>query len=387
MTNEEYAEEITQKQQQIETLEADILKLDKTLQKQRDINNQLRRVNRNVEREINQIDSLVNTMLEQLPKVTFSTAKTEKSTDKNKLKKRWGVIQLSDIHANTKVLPDEANGNEYNFEVLSKRLKLYINKSIETFKSMKISGVYVILSGDLVSSTRRDDEKLAQITSLVNASYILVDMLKQSVNLLVKNGFNVTITGVVGNESRLNQDNFAASRISSSENFDWVILQMLHAIYSETKNKVQVILPQNPSLAIATIPTEKGFNLLINHGYGLKATEDGAQGVLRSVSNVVDRIDLAIFGHLHHTANYENCCWCGSLIGNNAYSTSKGYSSKASQNLYIIEDDNTFVSMPIQLQNGWENIEGFSYDHNIADEAYLKKEYGYGNKGPIVILR
>lgn len=372
----------------VESLEKELAKQETLLQKQRDLNTRLRRVNRNVERDINSVDTIINSLLEQLPKVHFTENNLSKFANYKNNRKKWGIIQLTDIHANTRVLPEEANGNEYNFEVLSKRLDMFITKAIDYFKSFDITNVYLISSGDLFSSTRRADEQLTQITSISNAMLLFVDMMKQVIARLIDNGFTIKITSVVGNESRLNQMDFNFCKTNASENFDWITLNILKSIYSEVDKKViDILIPQNPLTAIINIPTKKGFNLLVNHGYGLKAVENGALPLLRSVDNLVDKIDLTILGHLHHTSVYNKVCWAGSMIGNNVHSTNAGFSTVASQNLYVIEDDNSYFCIPVMLQNGWQEFKGFDYDKEIANEAYLKKEYGYGNKGPIIILR
>lgn len=363
----------------------ELLSKDKTIQKLRDLNNQLRRTNRNIIRDNNSIECLLEKLLDQLPRITLSKDKIVKSNKKNKYK--FGIIHLTDVHANTRVIPNEANNNIYNIDVLSKRLDMYITKALEHFKAVGITHVYLVLGGDLLSSTRRQDEQLAQVTSITNACYILVNMLSQVIQRIVNNGYPVTITGIVGNESRLNQLDFNMSYTCASENFDWNVLLMLKAIFDKNNNEVvRVLLPKNPISSILQIPTEDGnFNVLINHGYNTKCSEDGADKVLKSVDNYTDKIHLAIFGHLHHYFSLGNKVWSGTMMGNNAYSTNSGYSTAAEQTIYIIESPTQFYALPIFIQDEWQKYAGFDYDKELAKEAYLEYEYGY--KGPTIILR
>ena len=368
----------------VENYEKELAIRDKKIQKLQDINNSLRRTNRNVMRTDNTLSEMITTFTKQFKNIKLSLLDDKQVNLKENTERKYGILFLSDIHANTKVMPNEANNNIYNFEVLSKRLEMYINKSIEHFKLTGVTDVYFVLGGDCISSPRRNSEKLTQITSLTNASYLLSSMLCQAITRLHNNGFNITVTGIVGNESRIQED-FEMNYTSATENFDWMILLTINAIFSGTS--VKVILPKNPITSIIQLDTneEKPFTILINHGYNTKPTEDGAINVLKSVDNLIDKINLSIFGHFHHFVSYGKNVFNGCMIGNNAWSTNCGYSTAAEQTLFVIESSKQFYALPIFLQDGWQEYNGFDFDRNVAEESTLEKDFRY--KGPEIILR
>ena len=370
----------------IEQYEIELLKKEKTIQKLRDTNTALRRTSRNAIRDTNMVDTMVQSLLDNLPTVNFPVV-DKKVISKNKAnKKRWGILTLSDIHANTKVMPNEANKNCYNIDIMAKRLDMYITKAIEHFINVDVTDVYIMLCGDAISSVSRDNEKLVQITSMTNAAYILTNMIVQIVTRLCVNGFKVNLTGIVGNESRIPKD-FDINYLSATENFDWIILLMLKQILI---NKVPVDIPINPTTNIVslTLDNNQNFNVLINHGYHTKCSEGGDIVIRNSVASICPKIDLALYGHYHHYCNFNNkSVFNGSLMGSNSYSTSLGYITRASQSISVINSADDFYTIPIDVQDGYEAYEGLYYDSVLAEEATLQHEWGFGSRGPEVILR
>lgn len=387
--NDGYAEEqiaiesitIDSEDPEIASLETELAVKERRIQRLLDTNTALRRTARNANRYCNTISTMLEAFLKQLPKANLKLEDKKKINPE--IKRKWGIIFLSDIHANTKIVGNEVNNsNTYNFEVLSKRLEMLCNKSIEHFKNVGVTDVYVILGGDSLSSTKRNGEKLVQITSITNSAYLLVSLLGQFISRLNNNGFNVNVTGIVGNESRIGED-FEMDYLSATENYDWMILLMLNAIFMGTMVKVSI--PKNPITEIVklNLENENTFNILINHGYTTKAIEGGDSIVKACID---ENIDLSLYGHYHHYVGFNgDCFYNGSLIGNNVYSVNRGFNSRASQNIGVISDKKDFYVIPIDLQDNWQKYDGFDYNRNIVDQSYLAKEWGY--KGPEIILR
>ena len=351
----------------------EIIKLESNKQKLRDTNNYLRKVNRENFRIYNSVEELYKNYVDLLQKVDLS--KFDIKTDKNvKNNKRIGILHLSDFHANELITPNESFGNEYNFEVLSKRLKKLIKVSIEEFKNNNVGKVVIILTGDLINSSRRLSEKVAMATSLASASLLLTYILEQAIIELLQY-FEIGITFCVGNESRIEQDYMDNSNILASNNYDFLIFHNLRYIF---KDKLDFIIPKNNVTSVVTLDND--FNFLITHGHIFKndnITKQISQFLQQYIFNGI-KINAVFMGHFHNAQIGDLVSICGSLCGANSYSSnSLGYYSRSSQNIYIINDDLSYKGIKIDLQN----TDDISRGYNIIEELEnYDTKTSYNNK-------
>jgi len=122
------------------------VKLAKQKQKNQDIN----RIERKAFREHARLENAVAVYANELKKHNekygaFLKTLNIKPLVKNLTKRGVGVIQVTDLHGNELIdLPH----NKYDFIVLSKRLKLYINKALKGFKDNNIEKVAFLVTGD-----------------------------------------------------------------------------------------------------------------------------------------------------------------------------------------------------------------------------------------------
>ena len=121
-----------------------VASLEANKQRMTDINNQLRKSNRETYRIYNSLEELYSTYIELLKNVDLSKFSI-KPIKENKDSK-CAILQLSDLHANELIYPNESFNNEYNFDILSKRMKKFISQSLIEFKNNNVSDCYVIMT-------------------------------------------------------------------------------------------------------------------------------------------------------------------------------------------------------------------------------------------------
>ena len=347
-------------------LTTNLVKSSAKTQKLRDSRNFEVKIKRENERLYNLLEEKFDAILDNFHKVYLRNIKLPpiKKTIENK----YAVLQISDIHANELILLEETHGlNEYDFTILSKRLRKYIQESVFHFKKAKVTDVYVAFTGDFVNSSRRLSEKLAQSASVAKASLLLTYLLEQALLDIRKQGFKLHVTNAVGNESRLSE-HMESNEMTASENWDFLIFNSLRHLFRGVKN-IDFIVPDNQITSVIKVPT--GFNFLITHGHTIKGdAEKGLGKIILNYSYQGIIIHMLLYGHWHSASIGDFVCRCGSLCGGNSYSTSDlKLLSRASQNIYLINDNKSFTGVKIDLQDV-SNIEGYNLAEELA--SYTK---------------
>lgn len=352
-------------------------RLQKSVQRYQD----KRRVEAKVFREHARKDSLVmamqQAMLDTLEQNKFTTKKTPRKPS-NKTAP-IGVVQFSDVHFNE--LIDDLDGNQYNFEIASQRVRKHILKAINYFSGFKITDVAVFMTGDLLNSDRRLDEITNAAENRSKAVFLAVDIMQQAIKELTEH-FNVTVSSITGNESRVGEfvhySNFLAG-----DSYDCVIHNMLSYLFKGDK-KVTFIPITNPLESVVNL---NGVNFLLVHGHahrGLAATGNLEREVIAIKAKYATRgilVDYVICGHIHSAYISDNFARSSGMPGNNAYSErALNLNGKASQNLYIAWADKTIDGIKVDLQET-EGIEGYPFDQTL--KAYNTK--GGLDKSTVVI--
>ena len=327
-------------------------------QKLRDLNNVLRKDNRESYRLYNNLEELYEAYIELLGESTIFdfTLPTHPSSCG-----RTGIIQLSDMHLNELIESFESNGNSFDFTVASKRLHKFVTECKILLNAHSCTQVYVLCTGDLINSSRRLSEKMAQATSQVRAS-LLATYLIQQVIIDLAQEYTVAFAGVVGNESRIPDDNFETNNILASENWDYMIYEQLRMLFENTP--VEFLETVNPIQAVITL--DNGFNALITHGNFLKGVMNDKQASVLMQQYMYKGIPIhgVFIGHIHSANIGDVVSRSSSLCGGNAYSTNDlMFVSRASQNMYIINDDLSYNGYKIDLQN----VDGYE-GYNIVPE-------------------
>ena len=312
------------------------------IQKLRDDNNRLRRIQRNTDRRYIQSDSFFQELKEyydciNIPQISVFTDEELSNCD------AIGIVQLSDLHLNE--LINEPN-NVYDFRVASKRLKKYAQEITQKFMNEDVCEVHIVNTGDNINSDRRNSEKVNMATSRARACVLATKLLVCFINDLSAN-FKINVSFVSSNESRIGEE-MSMDELSASDNFDIIIYEMLKMFYinSSAVKFIDCDLVEG----IVSIGSKK---ILITHGYhipdnGLQKTIQTIKGKYASRDILIDYI---IFGDKHSCYISDKFARSGSLCGGNGYSDLQlSFDSTPSQNIYILNrHDNTINGIRIGL--------------------------------------
>ena len=238
------------------------------------------------------------------------------------------VVQIADTHFNELV---DIDSNKYDFEIASKRLQKFAHHIKKYAKFYGIKNILVAITGDLINSDRRLDEKLSLSTNRAKATFLGVHLLKHFI-LDLNQVSNIQVCCVTGNESRVNEE-LGWVDIVASDNYDFTIFEMLNLLLPEIHfikgNALEIVVEIN------------GQNLLVIHGHQLGKMDSNQVGKVISkyaAKGVI--INMIICGHLHETMIRDNIARSASLVGSNAYSENAlNLSGTAAQNIYIFTND------------------------------------------------
>jgi len=323
-------------------------------------------------REYARVENAVSVYNKQLIKL-FDKYKLSTYTQKHSEQTSCvGVIQFSDVHFNELVdLPH----NKYDFTVASKRCKHFVNQATKYFKAFGVTNVLMVQSGDLLNSDRRLDELLNMATNRAKATFLAVDILQQVIMDLNSN-FNVSVTMVTGNESRVKKD-WGWSGNIASDNYDYTIFQTLRYIFKDTDI---TFVDGDPTEVVVEVA---GQNLLVLHGNG-----SIKKGIDTSITQLMGRyrargidINYVIFGHIHSARVGDNFSRSSSMVGANDYSEKAlNLSGRASQNCYIFYDNGNRDGIKVDLQNYTDDM----YDIEKSLESYNAKSHEKLNVGKTI---
>jgi len=353
------------------------VRLAKEKQEYQDSNRIERKSFRNQARFENAITALNRAVLDKFEKIDFEIKKALKPKEDRiyfpkvkdgepnaniSLSKNQAIIQLSDTHFNELV---DLKNNRYDFDIASKRMKLYADEIKKMLKSYNVEKVILAMTGDLINSDRRLDEKLNMATNRMTAAMISVNLIQYFIQDLMEEFDQMDVVYVTGNESRSFEYGF--SDIVVTDNYDSVIFNMLKLVFN--KSDCVKFIDTNP---VETIICVNEKNILLTHGTHLgQATQGNIQKLVGKYASNGTTVDYVLFGHIHSAYISDNYARSSSLVGENTYSSfGLNFASKASQNLHLIKGDGTIHNFRIELQNT-EGVMGYAIQSEL--EAYNAK--------------
>lgn len=280
------------------------------------------------------------------------------------------LLHWSDHHLNERV---ELAHNTFDWDIASKRLKKHVISAKRIAKAYETNHIHLQFTGDLINSDRRLDELLANAGNRAKASILAVDLYSQAIADLAKD-YDVTVSGISGNESRLGKD---VSWIDegATDNYDFAIYEMLALILGD---KIQFIRPENPSESVIKLA---GQNVLCIHGHGAVGVNNLQKAIQevkgRYIANGI-KIDFVIWGHIHEAVIADWYARSASLVGSNTFNErALNLAGRASQNIYVLHQSGGFDGVKIDLQNT-DGIEGYDlssrlYAYNTKSAKKLHK--------------
>ena len=328
-----------------EELKAKSIEYKQQTQKYQDTNRIERKTFRQDSRISNALEEYNKSLIENFTSLEPFTIIHENINDK-----AIGIIQLSDIHFNELI---NIEGNQYDFKIAAKRLKLLCTKAKIYFNNMNVSNVLIAFTGDILNNDKLLDKLLNQATNRAKATLLGFHILEQFICDL-NQFFNVSIASVTGNEGRANIE-LGYSNIMATDNYDFTIFNMLKIAFRN--NKGITFIEGNGSEQIIEIAKS---NVLLLHGLSIKGeVEKSIQQIIGKYASKGIIVDYVFIGHIHSARIGDLYARSSSLCGANAYSDyALNLASRASQNIAIFYDNKSHDVFKIDLQNT-DNIQGY----------------------------
>jgi len=367
---------IQQRIAELNESDSEIIKENVKLAKQKQRFQDLNRIERKAFRDIARIDNANSELNKEiikllkkheLPKKIFRTKKIKTST------KSGAILQLTDLHLNELV---DIVSNKYDFNIAAQRIKKFVDDAKGFLDAKKIQDVCVCMTGDLMNSDRRTDEILSQATNRSRA-WVLSLIIIEQVLLDLQQCYNVSVSSVVGNESRMTKDIGWVEEVAT-DNYDAKLFWALKLLFRKSNIK---FLNGNPLEQIIEIV---GQNILILHGNQIKGSkmEQSIQKIMGKYASEKIMVSFVISGHLHSSRISDLFARGGSMVGANAYSwNALQLASRASQNIHIFYSNGNRDSIKIDLQNV-DGVIGYPIIKEL--EAYNAKSVNKARKKVII---
>lgn len=333
------------------------VRLAKQKQSFQDTNRIERKSFREYARVENALEALNKAVLEKLDQVNLSIC--DVVSVPAVLTNNAAIIQISDTHFNELV---DLKNNRYDFIVASKRLQKFAAEAKMFLSACQVKTVVIAMTGDMINSDRRLDEKLNMATNRVSACMIAVQLLEFFINDIANHFENVKVMYVTGNESRINEE-FGFTDLVITDNYDSIIFNVLKRLYRD-HTRVEFIA-DNPVEAIVSLNKR---NILMMHGttLGVDSQKAVQQVIGKYVAKGID-VHYAIFGHIHFANVTDLYARSGSLVGNNTYSDfSLNLVTKASQNIHIVKENGDITNIRVEL-DGVDDFPGYPIQGELAE--------------------
>lgn len=313
----------------------------------------------------NALEEFAKAQLEEYKKIGEKLSKIElKPIHKRIGVKGVGVMQITDLHGNELVnLPH----NKYDFEVMAKRLKLYVDECMSIFKAKGIERVAMFFTGDLLNSDRRLDELLCASTNRAKATSLMRHILTQLILDVRNQGYDITIISVMGNESRAGKE-MPFSDIGLSDNYDFMIMDGIR----QTLNFSNIDgITWGEIDKVESIVNVDGNDWLLSHDVSkMTSQQQKTQSGIGRQSLNGNKIRFIIGGHIHATQITDISARSASLVGANSYSEhALNLAGRAAQNYYVCQNGRINTTV-VDLQD-IEGVEGYEVIEEL--KAYNAK--------------
>ena len=357
----------------------DILQENAKLSKQKQKYQDEVRIERGDKRKYSRVHNIIEAqneaILSEFKKIDFNIP--EVISVSTSIEGDQAIIQLADAHFNELV---DLEDNQYDFEVAAKRMYLFASEAKKILAVYGVKKIVLAMTGDMVNSDRRLDEKMSMATNRMTAAMLATNLIQYFINDLMTQFEKMDVVYVTGNESRVNQE-FGFSDLVSTDNYDSIIFNMLRLVFAKSKNVT--FIEGNPVEQIIKV---NGKNVLLLHGTTLgQAAQANVQKIMGKYSAKGTIVDYAIFGHVHFCNITDLYARSGSLVGSNTYSDfGLGLASKASQNIHLIKCNGAINNFRIELQNT-DDVKGYPIQKDLKAYNAKSSQKAYKNYSVIAI--
>ena len=338
------------------------LKLAKRSQKQADLN---RIKNKSFREHVRLENALVEYNKALIDILKTESLKTTIKQHESKGKQAI-IVQIADTHFNELV---NLKHNKYDFEVASKRLQKFAHYIKEYATFYNVNEIFIAITGDLLNSDRRLDEKLAMSSNRAKATFLGVHLLKHFI-LDLNSIANISVGCVSGNESRAYELGWVD--MVATDNYDFTIFEILRMLLPN----INLITSGGLELVVEV----NGHKCLLIHGHQLgNMQNDKIAKVISKYARNGIILDFMMCGHLHETKITDMFARSSSLVGANAYSENALLlSSRAAQNIYIMKDNERHdIRIDLQHTKGFKgyaiNKELSAYNAKSLDKTHKKQ--------------
>lgn len=337
------------------------VKLEKQNLRLKDLNRIERKSFRDYSRMENALIALNEEVVSKFETINFNIKKVVSDSTKI-VEGDQAIIQLTDAHFNELV---DLDNNRYDFEVASERMMLLAQEAKRFLSAYGVKKVVLAMTGDMINSDRRLDEKLSMSTNRMTAAMLATNLIQYFIVDLMEEFEAMDVVYVTGNESRSFE--FGFTDLVVTDNYDSIVFNMLRLVFRGVSNVN--FIEGNPVESVICV---NGKNILLLHGTTLgKDTQQNVQKIVGKFAAKGIIVDYAIFGHIHFANVTDLYARSGSLVGSNTYSDyGLGLVTKASQLVHLIRKDGTINNYRIELQNT-DGIKGYPIQKDL--EAYNAK--------------
>ena len=239
------------------------------------------------------------------------------------------IIPLSDVHAGIDI---NNFWNEYNEDVLKKRLNHYLDRIFEIQLTNGCQNAYVLLS-ELISGSIHSTLRIENNQDLVDQFLMVCDYIADFIAALSYRFNEVNVYVAPGNHSRITPN---IKESLDHENFDNLVIPFLGAKLQNFKNVTFHTNDIEQGIAMFAV---RGMNVAFVHGD--KDTPDNVIDNLIQLTGI--KWDLILLGHRHTNAymtrSNVKVVQTGCLSGTDSFAISKRLNNYPEQTVLVIDEE------------------------------------------------
>jgi len=169
-------------------------------------------------------------LAERLGSARLMAPKWVRDTSGKKGKKAIATLQLSDLHLDEVVKPEQVSGyNAYNRKIAEMRLRLLGENTLTVARDyiagVEYEGMTILATGDVFSGDIHDELRLTNEDTLFGSTIHWVEQMSAFLKLLVNDLGKLHVAAVVGNHGRNTQKPIYKNR--PQQNIEWLFWSIL----------------------------------------------------------------------------------------------------------------------------------------------------------------